>query len=55
MGGEGVGGYTVYNFDRTEYIVNRDAQQLSFINDLWHAQVRDLFKSIAERHEAGEF
>jgi hypothetical protein len=55
VGGEGVGGYTVYDFDRLEYLLNEQAQEFSFTNELWHAQVRDLFKTIAERHEAGEF
>ena len=55
VGGEGVGGYTVINFDRTEYILDDGSQRFRFINDLWHQQVRQLLTSIAERHEAGEF
>ena len=55
VGGEGVGGYTVNNFDRTEYILNRESQRFRFTNDLWHERLHQLFISIAERHEAGEF
>jgi len=55
VGGEGVGGYTVNNFDRTEYILNRESQRFSFTNDLWHQVVHELFTGIAQRHEAGEF
>lgn len=55
VGGEGVGGYTVNNFDRTEYIRNHESQRFRFTNDLWHERVRELLTDIAERHEAGEF
>jgi hypothetical protein len=55
VGGEGVGGYTIYNFSRASYILPEATQQMSFAIDDWRDTIRDLFHDIAQRYERGEF
>jgi hypothetical protein len=55
VGGEGVGGYTVHNYDRASYITALMAQEFSFTIDSWRANLREFFKELCERITAGEF
>jgi hypothetical protein len=57
IGGEGIGGYTVYNFDRQDYITTYmvEAQSFDFTIGLWRETLRAFYKQIAERVAAGEF
>ena len=55
VGGEGVGGYTIINFDRSGYILPRYSQKFSMTVDIWRAFGRDFFKGLQKRIEAGEF
>ena len=55
LGAEGVGGYTVYNWDRLEYIMGRYAQEISFTLDAWRETLREYYKELADRVASGEF
>jgi hypothetical protein len=55
VGGEGVGGYTVVNFDRSSYIIPRYSQEFSITVGIWREFGRDFFKTLQKRIEAGEF
>ncbi len=55
VGGEGVGGYTVINFDRSDYILPRYSQEFSITVDVWREFGRDFFKALQTRIESGEF
>ena len=55
IGGEGVPGYTVHNWDRLEYITGRYAQDMSFTLEAWRETLRDFYKQLAERVASGEF
>jgi hypothetical protein len=55
VGGEGVGGYTVINFDRSDYILPRYSQEFSITVDIWREFGRNFFKVLQKRIEAGEF
>jgi hypothetical protein len=57
IAGEGIGGYTIYNFDRQDYITTyrEDAQSFDFTLDQWRESLRDFYKQIAQRVAAGEF
>lgn len=55
VGGEGVGGYTVTNFDRSGYILPRYSQEFSITVDIWNQVGRDFFKALQKRIESGEF
>lgn len=55
VGGEGVGGYTVTNFDRSGYILPESSQEFSITVDIWNQVGRDFFKALQKRIESGEF
>ena len=55
VGGEGIGGYTVTNFDRSSYILPRYSQEFSITVDIWNQVGRDFFKALQKRIESGEF
>jgi hypothetical protein len=55
VGGEGVGGYTIVNFDRSSYILPRYSQQFSITVDIWKQVGRQFFKDILKRINSGEF
>jgi hypothetical protein len=52
--GEGVGGYTIYNFSRGGYILPEATQEMSFAIDDWRESIRDLFHDIARRYASGQ-
>jgi hypothetical protein len=55
IGGEGVGGYTIVNFDRSSYTLPRYSQQFSITVDIWKQVGRQFFKDILKRINSGEF
>jgi hypothetical protein len=55
VGGEGVGGYTIVNFDRSSYILPRYSQQFSITVDILKQVGRQFFKDILKRINSGEF
>jgi hypothetical protein len=55
VGGEGVGGYTIVNFDRSSYILPEASQQFSITVDVWKKVGRQFFKDILKRINSGEF
>lgn len=55
VGGEGVGGYTIVNFDRSSYILPEASQQFSITIDIWNQVGRQFFKDILKRINSGEF
>jgi hypothetical protein len=57
IGGEGIPGYVVNNFDRQDYITTymEEAQEFDFTLDQWNDTLRAFYKQIAERVAAGEF
>lgn len=56
VAGEGIGGYTLTNFNRDCYILPGEASQtFSFALDIWHDHAKAMFKDIIRRHNAGEF
>lgn len=56
VGGEGVGGYTLTNFNRDCYILPGEAAQtFSFALSIWQDYARAMFKDIVSRQKKGEF
>ncbi len=56
VAGEGVGGYTLTNFNRDCYILPGEAAQtFSFALSIWTDHARAMFKDIIRRYQAGEF
>lgn len=56
VAGEGIGGYTLTNFNRDCYILPGEASQtFSFALNIWHDHAQTMFKDIVRRHNAGEF
>ena len=54
VAGEGIGGYTIKNFDRSGYIDTGNCQKFSIAHDIMDEQILPLLKDIAKKHQAGE-